>query len=131
MDCLRRGGDGAGKGDQPVHAAFLAQNLKNAGELMRAAGTARIVEAHGEIAPRGHAQTVFDQGKGFQIVRQVDRAEIMAQRRARRRRRRQHGGDPGQDGDVQSMVMGRRFQSLEQGRGHGEDPGSPEDTTTA
>jgi hypothetical protein len=106
-----------------------AQSLEHLRELAGSAFRARIIHGHGKIAGHCQLQPLQHQIEGFEIVGQVDRAEIMPQGGTGRRRRRQHGGNPGQNPDIQ-LAPGCRIrrgtvilQRLENRSSHGKDPG--------
>src|SRR5450631_2422739 len=91
------------EGNQPIGTASVAQYFQRAGELMRASGGAWIVKRHGEVSLRRQFKSPFHQRPWFQVVAEVDRAEIMAKRRAGARGGGQHGGDAGQHAYIKGL----------------------------
>jgi hypothetical protein len=102
----------------------LAQQLERLAQLVRPRLGGGIVERDHEIGLGGSRQPALNGGPGFQIIRERDRAEIAAQRRADLGRRGQHRRHAGLDPDVE-IAPGRiaGFDRLEHRRRHGEHTG--------
>ena len=105
----------AGEGDQPIGTAGLAQDFQRACELMRAGGGAGIVERHREVGFRGEPKPPFHQRPRLEIVTEVDRAEVVAERRAGAGGCGQHRRDAGQHADIEVVQRGDFFQCFEHG----------------
>ena len=119
----------SGSGTTRISSSGVATSLADSFEQVqrlfnafRAGLRARIVKRHRKIRLRRKGQTLFDQAPGFEVVAQVDRAEVVPQRRARAGRRGQHRGDAGQDRDVE-VTPGRRasLNRIKHRCGHGKD----------
>ena len=113
--CFFRCRHRARKRDQPLGTAGLAQDFQRALELMRAGGGARIVERHREVGFRGEPKPPFHQRPRLQIVAEVDRAKIMAERRAGAGGGGQHRGDAGQHANVERVQRRCFLQRFEHG----------------
>ena len=92
-------------------------------KAVRPARRARIVHRNREIGFRGEPQALLDHRPRLQIVGEIDRAEIMAERRAGARGGGQHRGDAGQHADGKLVPLRRLFQRLEHGGRHREHAG--------
>jgi hypothetical protein len=83
-----------------------------------------VVEGDREVGVGGEAHAAFDQRPGLEIVREVDRAKIMAERRAGAGACREHRGDAGEYADVEIAPFLRAgFERFEYRGGHREHAG--------
>ena len=99
------------------------KHVERAGKAVGPARRARIVDRDGEISLGGEPQPLLDHRPGLQIVGEIDRAEVMAERRTGARCGGQHRGHTGQHADGKVLQFGRGLQRLEHGGGHREHAG--------
>ena len=99
-------------------------------ELPRPRPRHRIVERDDEAGAGRGIEPPLDQVPGLEIVGQRQRAEIVAERRADPRRDREHGGNAGNENDIErAPASGPVSISSQTAAAMANTPGSPPETT--
>ena len=108
-----------------VDAAETAfEQRQGLGELPRPRPRDGIIEREREACARSGIEAPLDQLPWLEIVRERQRAEIVAERRAGPRRDREHGGDARNDGDIERPPNVRTaLDRFAHRSGHGEHAG--------
>ena len=124
VDALIRPSDGAAEHHRRRWRQVPAQPRERVAELPRPRPRHGIVERdHKTRACRG-IEPALDQLPRFEIVGQRKRAEIVAERRADPRRDGKHGGNAGNEGDIERAPrFGSGLDGFAYGGRHGENAG--------
>ena len=93
--------DGAAENDRRPVRQVTAKQCERFGELPGPRTGDRIVQRNDKARRGGNVEPPLDQLPRLQIVRQRQRAEIVTERSAGPRSHRQHGGDAGNDAEVE------------------------------